>query len=152
MLLVLNNNGIGWAKQINKLIEHYGLERDWEKISSHLVSRWRTLVSKAIEIKNRERLIEMCHGVHGEKTKTKRLLNELMSESYERKALLSIFRKSRIKARAQIMSMFGMLQCANNFKFGYRNSNCNECGVLDDENHRINHCFKLVSFASWIRV
>ena len=119
MLLVLNNNGIGWAKQINKLLEQYGLENDWEKISIHSVSSWESLVSKATEIKNKEKLIEMCHGVHGEKTKTKRLLYELVSESYERKPLLSVFRKSRLKARAQIMSMFGMLQCANNFKFGY---------------------------------
>ena len=149
MLLVLNNNGIGWAKQIDKLLDLYGLERNWEKISSQSASSWRLLVSTAIETKNKEKLVEMCHSVHsvnGVKTKTKRLLNELGSECYERKPYMSVFRKSRLKARVQIMGMFSMLQCANNFKFGYGNSNCNECGVLDDEGHRINHCFKLREF------
>ena len=40
------------------------------------------------------------------------------------------------------MSQFGMLDCANNFHVGYRSKNCTACNVLDDENHRINHCFK----------
>ena len=44
------------------------------------------------------------------------------------------------------MSMSGMLQCANNFRFGYGHKNCNECGVLDDENHRINYCPKFAQF------
>ena len=40
------------------------------------------------------------------------------------------------------MSEFHMLDCANNFKTGYRGVNCNTCQVLDDENHRINSCLK----------
>ena len=40
------------------------------------------------------------------------------------------------------MSMFGMLDCAKNFKMGHGGENCNHCKVIDDENHRINDCRK----------
>ena len=33
-----------------------------------------------------------------------------------------------------------MLQYAANFSSGYGGKNCRECGVVDDEDHRINHC------------
>ena len=146
MLLVLNNNGIGWASQINKLLEQYGLETDWIKISSQSVAGWKTAVAKAVEIKNKEKLIEMCHGAKGEKSKTKGLLNELMREEYKRTAYKSVFKKNRLKARVQIMSMFGMLECSKNYKNGYGGNICRECEMLDDENHRINDCSKFKEF------
>ena len=40
------------------------------------------------------------------------------------------------------MSMFGMLDCANNFKNGNGGELCSVCNVTDDENHRINFCSK----------
>ena len=38
------------------------------------------------------------------------------------------------------MSMFGMLDCAKNFKLGSGGELCSVCDVTDDENHRINFC------------
>ena len=38
------------------------------------------------------------------------------------------------------MGRYGMLQCAANFSCGYKGKNCHECGVIDDENHRVNYC------------
>ncbi len=35
-----------------------------------------------------------------------------------------------------------MLKCANNFSYGSGGKLCNDCAVVDDENHRINHCKK----------
>ena len=35
-----------------------------------------------------------------------------------------------------------MLTCANNFSNGYGTKNCDECKVIDDEDHRINWCRK----------
>ena len=35
-----------------------------------------------------------------------------------------------------------MLQCANNFSTKYKTKMCNDCGVTDDESHRINDCVK----------
>ena len=40
------------------------------------------------------------------------------------------------------MGHYGMLQCAANFKMGYGGKNCEKCGVIDDEDHRINYCSK----------
>ena len=38
------------------------------------------------------------------------------------------------------MGRYGMLQCAANFSNGYGGKNCKRCQVIDDEQHRINHC------------
>ena len=43
-------------------------------------------------------------------------------------------------ARAYIMGRYGVLQCAANFSTGYATKECRECGMTDDENHRINYC------------
>ena len=41
------------------------------------------------------------------------------------------------------MSIFGMLDCAKNYKCGNKGDLCSVCGVTDDENHRINFCPKI---------
>ena len=33
-----------------------------------------------------------------------------------------------------------MLDCAANYRHGYGTIDCKQCGVKDDENHRINSC------------
>ena len=33
-----------------------------------------------------------------------------------------------------------MLDCRANFSMGYGKKTCESCGIIDDENHRINHC------------
>ena len=38
------------------------------------------------------------------------------------------------------MGRYGMLQCAANFEKSYGGKDCKECGVLDNESHRINDC------------
>ena len=40
------------------------------------------------------------------------------------------------------MSMFGMLDCAKNYKSGNGGDLCSMCNTTDDENHRINFCRK----------
>ena len=35
-----------------------------------------------------------------------------------------------------------MLQCGANFERSYGGKKCKECGVVDDENHRMNYCSK----------
>ena len=39
-----------------------------------------------------------------------------------------------------IMGKFGMLDCANNFANTYGGNLCRQCGVVDNESHRINDC------------
>ena len=38
-----------------------------------------------------------------------------------------------------MIARFGMLECGKNFK-GTMRELCNKCDVVDDENHRLNHC------------
>ena len=39
------------------------------------------------------------------------------------------------------MARYGLLECGKNFK-GTLNEVCDECAVLDDEDHRLNSCKK----------
>ena len=38
------------------------------------------------------------------------------------------------------MGMFGMLECAKNFRHKFGGPDCKLCKRVDDENHRINCC------------
>ena len=50
-----------------------------------------------------------------------------------------------------MIARFKMLECGQNFK-GSMKEICNICKVIDDENHRLNHCknFKEVNFYDYI--
>ena len=96
----------------------------------------------ATELKNKQNLIDMCLNVKGEKTKSKFVLSALRGENYERRPHSGILDRDGLKARVQIIGMCGMLECANNFKYGYGGADCKLCGVVDDEDHRINMCPK----------
>ena len=68
MLLVLKENEIGWAAQMNKTLERYGLEMNWGKIREMTVISWKAEVTTKTEEKHKEILLQMCHGRNGEKT------------------------------------------------------------------------------------
>ena len=88
--------------------------------------------------------MEDCHcrnrNGDGIKTKTKTIIPKISEPSYTRKPE-SFLIGNKLIARTFIMGRFGMLQCGRNFK-GSNNVTCNECGVVDDEEHRLNHCIK----------
>jgi hypothetical protein len=44
--------------------------------------------------------------------------------------------------RGVIMSRYGMLECAANYEMKYGTKECRDCGIIDDESHRINYCKK----------
>ena len=140
MLLVLKRNGIGWAAQIDKMLERYCLESDWQKIAEMTVVSWKAAILKTIEDKNKNTLLQMCQGRDKAKTKTRYVLNKLGSDEFERRPLNGVLDTTKPKARMLIMSLFGMLKCAKNFKCGLGDANCRDCGEIDDENHRINYC------------
>ena len=146
MLFVLKKNDLGWARQIDRKLEEYELERSWENIADATFSAWKNTVITATEQMNREKLIDMCNGVKGEKTKTIFVHDVLKSDVYERKPMPSILKRNKLQARVQLMALFGMLDCANNFKCGNGGKDCRDCDVLDDENHRINDCSKFREF------
>ena len=39
-----------------------------------------------------------------------------------------------------LMARYGMLDCAANYHGKYKTKICEECKVIDNEDHRINHC------------
>ena len=142
MLNSLENDDIGWPNQINKKLEEYDLRYSWNQIKDMTYANWKRLVTATTEKKNKEKLIEMCHDRNGEKTKTKYILERLKEKTYVRGPRMDILSKSRYKSRVHLMSIFGMLDCAKNYKFGYKGELCSVCNVTDDENHRINFCPK----------
>ena len=143
-LLDVQEKDIGWAKQIKEIIESWGLEENWEVIKTKTYNSWKREVEQAAEKKNKEKIQEDCmnkkRGEITQKTKTKSILPLLESSEYARKPETFMKEDNKLIARAYIMGRYGMLQCAANYSMGYATKMCAECGVTDDENHRINHC------------
>ena len=140
----LRRHNIGWAKQINGNLEEWELESNWELIRTKSANEWKRRVYEAAERKNKQKILEECYKkVRGEssiKTKTKSLIAILEDEDFTRKPQPFITKSNKLIARAYIMGRYGMLQCAANFSNGYGGKNCKRCQVIDDEQHRINHC------------
>ena len=107
--------------------------------------QWSNLVKEKVEAKNRKRLYDDCHktvnGVQVAKTKTARIPNNLLSDTYERKPCDEILLCTKQETKTIIIARFGMLQCGRNFK-GDNSVTCSTCSVVDDEEHRLNHCVK----------
>ena len=95
MLFVLQQTDIGWASQINRKLEEYGLETSWNKIIKESRPKWKNAVLTATEKRNKEILIDMCYSKKGEKTKTRYVLEKLKSDSYERKPLSSFINRNK---------------------------------------------------------
>ena len=85
----------------------------------------------------------MCQGKDNEKTKTRYVMKRLKSAKFERGPLNSVLNRTKSKARMLIMSLFGMLKCAKNFKYGLGGAECRDCGEIDDESHHINDCSRI---------
>ena len=140
MLNNLCRDNIGWVKQIKQTLQKYGFEQSFDEIKNLTFREWKNQVTEVTDQKNKERLIEMCAGRNGEKKKTSNIAEKLRADSYVRAPCMNIISRSRYRSKVLIMSMFSMLNCATNFKNGYKTTNCQSCGILDDENHRINYC------------
>ena len=146
-LKTVNDYNIGWAKNINELLEKWDLEQDWAAIQQKPFMLWKKEVSEAAEIQHKNRLAEECEtksrGETKQKTKTKFVTGKIQESNYSRKVDDFITRHpKRATARALIMGRYHMLKCANNFSTGFKTRECDVCHVLDDEDHRINVCEK----------
>ena len=146
-LIAMKEKNVGWAKQINSILERWELETEWENIKNKRKNEWTRLVKAAAEKTNVSRLKEECETKNRHETKTKTkvaYLKELLnSPNYVRTLDPFIMRnQSIIHARALIMGRLGMLQCAKNFAIHHGTKQCKDCGVLDDESHRMNFCIK----------
>ena len=142
MLNCMEGDDIGWANQIDKKLEEYNISYSWNEIRNMKFSQWKRLVTMSTEKKNKEKLIDLCYNGKIEKQKTKEILDVLNRKDYVRSPRMDILTKSRYRSRIQIMSLFGMLDCAKNYKHGNGSELCSMCKTTDDENHRINYCLK----------
>jgi hypothetical protein len=124
----------------------YKLEENWDIIGSASEEFWKRKVKEAVENQNKEKMLEECYssrfGNLQEKTKTKCMIEHIENANYSRTRDYGVLRMTRLKARAIIMARYGMLDFASNFENKYGKKNCDECGAIDDESHRINHCKK----------
>ena len=146
-LLALREYNIGWARQINELLETWEIETNWETIEQKTRMDWKREVTRAAEKRNVLKLREECETTRrGEtmiKTKTSFVLKTIDTIDYQRKHDTFIDSHNGIQyTRALIMARYGMLRCANNFHNGFGTKLCDLCNVCDDENHRINTCKK----------
>ena len=144
-LMVLKEQNHGWAKQIDALLEQWGLESDWEAIKTKSKHQWKKQVQSAAEVMNKAKIREECgtkiRGEIKQKTKTRTIGSIIDNPSYQRSPDEFLMQHQSIAyARAYIMGRFGMLDCASNFTNKYGGKDCHTCGVKDDENHRINEC------------
>ena len=138
-LLQQKNENIHWAKQIQELLQYYDITETWEEIKSTSFAGWKRIVDSKIEEKHLQRIKEGI-GALSEQSKTSFIADLVKSESFKREPLEYILKRSKLGARALIMGISGMLDCAKNFHYKYKTKNCKFCHVVDDENHRINHC------------
>ena len=146
-MIAMKEKNVGWAKQINSVLEKWELETEWENIKNKRKKEWTQLVNAAAEKINVSKLKEECETKNRTETKTKtkvaHLKERLNSPDYVRTLDPFIVQNQlMIHARAFIMGRYGMLQCAKNFATQHGTKQCKDCGVLDDENHRINLCIK----------
>ena len=102
-------------------------------------------VKAAVEKKNRVRLEEECYkyekGEKKVKTKTASILSDLKDKKYKRQPKEEVVNNNKQITRTIMLARYGMLECGTNYKQTL-NSTCSECGVRDDENHRLNYCIK----------
>ena len=143
MLAHLQNTNLGWAKNITEKLSEYELETRWEVIRTKTKGQWREEIRRAINNRNKQRLIENCTTISpsGTKinTKTKEIHTKLTTEPYNRQPPNEIVNGNKQKTKTIILARHGMLECGKNFK-GTLSLNCNSCNVVDDENHRLNDC------------
>ena len=144
-LSILERRDMGWYNNINILLHQYGLPTDFPTIKNLTTIIWKREVKNAIERMHRKRLKEDCfkteNGTSIAKTKTKHILNHIDDPQYQRKPLPEILQLSKTETKAMIMARFKMLECGKNYK-GTMSETCTQCNIIDNEDHRLNHCIK----------
>ena len=141
----LESMNLGWSKSIKETLVDYNLPTDFAEIKSFTIRQWSKIVKDKVEVKNKGRLYDDCHkivnGAREVKTKTASIVNVLNSDYYERKPCEEILLCTKQETKTIMIARFGMLECGRNFK-GSACITCNDCGTIDDEEHRLNHCKK----------
>ena len=145
MLYHLKSIDLGWSKNINSKLSEYELERDWEKIKSLSKGQWKSAVKIAVQMKNKQKLMDSCKEQTPQgikiKTKTAYIYDKLLDNSYTSEPLPELQSASKVETKTIVLSRSGMLMCGKNFK-ATTSAICMECQETDDEDHRLNVCSK----------
>ena len=147
-LSTLQNYNIGWYKGTIQTLADYSLPSDLDQIKRQRPNEWKDNVRKAIENRNKLRLIEECHskvdGQETPKTKTAKIIDQLRDPAYIRNPLKEIMNLNKYETKTLMIARYGMLECGKNFK-GTLDVRCGVCDKLDDEEHRLNVCTKYLN-------
>ena len=145
MLYHLRDQNIGWAKCINGKLGDNNLETNWEQIRPQTRGQWKRTVEKAIKETNKRKLLQNSTTSTPEgikiNTKTKHIHEAITTRTYEQKPLEEVANQEKQRTKTIILARNGMLECGKNFK-GSMSELCLVCNVVDDEEHRLNHCMK----------
>ena len=140
----------GWYTQINRKLQEYELETDFEKIRSKRRIEWKREVHAAAEKINLKRIQDECYETTPDgkkvKSKTSHALTKTSESSYQRKPMHPVTVLNQLETKALILARFRMLECGKNFR-GKFSELCTECNLIDDETHRLNFCprFKMTN-------
>ena len=154
-LTILVDQDIGWAKSIKETLKSYNLPTEFHTIKNTSRIEWKRQISTEAEKRHRERLHKECYKEkNGEQTikmKTAPIIKHIAQHTYSRKPSKELLECSKQETKTIMIARFKMLECGENFK-GSMKEICNICKVIDDENHRLNHCknFKEVNFYDYI--
>ena len=142
-LLILEQLNLGWAKTIKETLKKLDLPTDFTVIQSVTKRQWKNAVNARIEIKNKSCLLNDCHKTDNNtktrKTKTAHIVDKLEEITFTRGPTPEILLCNKQETKTLMIARFGMLECGKNFKNSIREI-CDTCKVIDDENHRLNHC------------
>ena len=139
----LQAENIGWFKKIQSILTKYDLPTDLSIIASYRPQDWKKRVKFVLENESRTRLQNDCYkkedGNLTEKTKTKGIADKLKDNEYDRSPVPELLLTTRHETKTTMIARFRMLECGTNYK-GTHNHICTACNVIDDEEHRLNHC------------
>ena len=150
MFLELDRIIIGLGKDIKETLRAYDLPDCYGEIIATPRKQWIKNVTAKVEIKNTKRLLDDCFkivdGTRKPKTKTAHIIDTLKKDTYTRGAQEDILKCSKHEAKTLVIARFGMLECGRNYRGTIREI-CDICNVIDNEDHRLNHCpkFRLVN-------
>ena len=117
--MILKDQQIGWVRNIISILEEYKLPTDLNEIKFSTINEWKQKVNDAVELKNKERLLQDCHKTYGgqaiPKTKTKHLIAKINCAEYTRKPDPNILHMTKLQTKTLIVARFSILECGKNF-------------------------------------
>ena len=146
--MTLDTHNIGWSKSIRQCLREFGLETDFAVIKTYTHRQWARTVKEKIKTYNKNRLINECHKMENgkkiRKTKTEHIVDKITSNDYEIEPCPTLIQCTKQETTTLTIARFHMLECGVNYRGTLRDT-CQECKVIDTEDHRLNYCKKYAS-------